>query len=177
LACLLLPWFNSDNGPAKCDGFRCEGSTGGLRGKKSTLWEGGIRVPGILEWPAHIRAGSTNDTPISTSDFFPSTLALLGITPTGGLQPIDGINVWPHINGDIAARTEPIYFRHMDEFAVVNGDWKLHGTDNQESTLYNLADDPGEEHDLAQTHPKVLSLLQSGLALWEASWRKSLLRE
>ena len=169
-------WFCSDNGPAGCGGFRCYGSTGGLRGGKGSLWEGGVRVPGILEWPAQIDAGSVCEAPISTSDYLPTILGLLGIADAELIQPIDGRDVWPLITGDETNRTDPIYFRNRSEFAVIKDRWKLHGTDKGDVTLHDLQTDRSESKDLSKDQPELLGELMSGFRVWEESWRKSLAR-
>lgn len=85
-------WYNSDNG-----GLPRIGATGG-RGKKADVYEGGLRVPAILEWPAKISAPATTKFPASTSDIFPTLLEIVGLTPDQG-RPLDGISLLPLIEG------------------------------------------------------------------------------
>ena len=80
------------------------GSTRGLRGRKRSLFEGGVRVPGILEWPARVAGGGSTAVPCSTSDYFPTVLAALGIEVTGRPQPADSVNLMPLIEGKMSAR-------------------------------------------------------------------------
>ncbi len=94
-------WYCSDNG-----GLRTQSSGG--RGKKGSIYEGGLRVPGIVEWPARISAGRTN-FPTNTSDMLPTLLAAAGVKRNGTLA-LDGIDLMPVIEGKISKREQPIGF-------------------------------------------------------------------
>lgn len=98
-------WYTSDNGSRK------PGSTGGLRGRKGTLWEGGIRVPAIIEWPARIKSPRRIAAPCGTVDIFPTVLELAGITKPASKHPLDGTTLMPIINGkDTVDRKLPLGF-------------------------------------------------------------------
>ena len=99
-----LLWFCSDNGS------RRPGSAGGLRGGKATLWEGGIRVPGIIEWPGRIRNAFATNVPASTMDIYPTIVDLVGLTVPGQVKPIDGISLHDLIDGRMKKRPKPIPF-------------------------------------------------------------------
>jgi arylsulfatase A-like enzyme len=101
-----LVWFNSDNGCWKGD----PGSTAGLRDRKGTLWEGGIRVPGLLEWPARIKKPMVTDIPCSTLDIYPTILDILGLKVIGQVTPLDGISLLPLMEGRMQERPKPIPF-------------------------------------------------------------------
>jgi arylsulfatase A len=154
-----IVFFNSDNGPegpAKLTG-RNRGSTGGLRGRKRSMYEGGLRVPGIVRYPKLIKAGQVCDTPINGTDFFPTILRLANIKPPAD-RVIDGVDVfklWAGIAKSVE-RPKPLYWRlnmapaaenlHM---AMRDGDWKiLASQDFKHFELYNLKDDPKETTDL-----------------------------
>ncbi len=96
-------WYCSDNG-----GLPGVGSTGG-RGNKSELYEGGLRVPALLEWPAVIREHSVENFPAVTSDIFPTILDIIGLHPEPGL-PLDGISLLPLIQGTAGDREKPVGF-------------------------------------------------------------------
>ncbi len=106
-------FFTSDNGP-EGDGLknRTRGSTGGLRGRKRSMYEGGIRVPGIARWPGRIPPGTTCDTPIIGSDLFPTILGLCGAKVPAD-RVIDGANVLAVLAAKAAAvdRPRPLYWR------------------------------------------------------------------
>jgi arylsulfatase A-like enzyme len=108
-------WFNSDNGPEGKAG-EAPGSAGPFRGRKRDLWEGGIRVPGLLEWPAVVRQARVVKTPCSSLDFFPTVLDVLGIPPSKPL-PLDGLSLRSILEGSTAERPRPIGFE-FDNMAV-----------------------------------------------------------
>lgn len=102
-----LLWYTSDNGAQ--DPAKQFGSTGGLRGKKATLYEGGIRVPTIIEWPSVITKNRITDVPCNTVDIYPTIVDLLGVEIEH--QPIlDGVSILPLIEGKPFQRTKPMGF-------------------------------------------------------------------
>jgi arylsulfatase A-like enzyme len=100
-----LLWYTSDNGQQG----RTVGSSGGLRGAKASVWEGGLRVPGLIEWPARIRAPRRSDVPAQTSDIYPTLLQLAG-AKADHQPPLDGISLVPLIDGTMTERTRPMGF-------------------------------------------------------------------
>jgi arylsulfatase A-like enzyme len=98
-----LVWYTSDNGAA------APGSTGGLRGKKATLWEGGIRVPAIIEWPSRVKAPRTTDIACGTVDICPTLLDLTGIS-VPNQPPLDGISLRRLLEGNMTERAKPLGF-------------------------------------------------------------------
>jgi arylsulfatase A-like enzyme len=103
LADNTLLWYCSDNGAIP------EGSTGGLRGKKGTVYEGGLRVPGLIEWPAKVPQPRTTDVPCSTVDIYPTLLELAGAKATHQ-PPLDGISLVPLLEGRMTSRPHPLGF-------------------------------------------------------------------
>ncbi len=93
-----LVWYTSDNGPQGPEG-RGEGSTGGLRGRKGTVWEGGLRVPTIIEWPAAIPEPRVTDVPCGSVDMLPTLLELTGAASPDPDRPLDGVSLAPLIRG------------------------------------------------------------------------------
>ena len=154
--------FTSDNGPEGSGtrvGSRTRGSTGGLRGRKRHTHEGGIRVPGIIRWPDHIKPDSVCETPIIGSDFFPTICQIVGIPlPTDRI--IDGTSLLPLFSGEAIERKQPLYWRnHLApehyKVGLREGDWKIVGSgDLKTFELYNLKDDPQETTDLAAKVPE-----------------------
>lgn len=89
---LSVDWFASfAQGPAGKSAEKAPGSTGGLSGRKGDVFEGGIRVPGIMVWPSHISPGLSTDFPASTADYLPTLTALLGMD--GPNVAMDGVNL------------------------------------------------------------------------------------
>src|SRR5262249_36339323 len=139
---------------------RTRGSTGGLRGRKRAMYEGGIRVPGIARWPGKIAPATTCDAPVIGSDLFPTVLALAGAEPPAD-RGVDGANAPPVLPGQAptVARKAPLYWRlnmapHGLHIAIRDGDWKLLASqDLRTFELYNLKDDPRETTDLRDREP------------------------
>ncbi|MFN3484316.1 MAG: sulfatase [Planctomycetota bacterium] len=171
LAADTLVFFTSDNGP-EGDGRkgRTRGSTGGLRGRKRSMYEGGIRVPGIVRWPGRIPAGTTSDQPVIGSDFFATVCAATG-TPPPGDRTLDGVDLLPVLTGrGPVKRRIPLYWRlgmasdglHV---AMRDGPWKiLASEDLSRFELYNLEEDPGESRELSAREPERLATMKKELA-------------
>jgi arylsulfatase A len=164
--------FTSDNGP-EGDGERgrTRGSTGGLRGRKRDVYEGGIRVPMLVRWPGRIEPGSTSDEPVIGADIFATLCELTGI-PLPDDRTIDAVSMVPAFEGKPLERTAPLYWRcnlHRDgtkEIAVRQGDWKLIlSHDTLRFELYNIREDPREQRDLSMRNPEVMDRLAR--AFWE----------
>lgn len=99
-----LLWYTSDNGALPV------GSTGGLRGRKSELYEGGIRVPCMLEWPSRIREPRASSLPCGSVDIYPTVLELAGVRLADQVQPLDGVSLAPLIEGKMQRREKPLGF-------------------------------------------------------------------
>ncbi|MDY7108713.1 MAG: sulfatase-like hydrolase/transferase [Planctomycetota bacterium] len=213
-------WYCSDNGGLKTD------SSGG-RGRKGSIYEGGLRVPAILQWPARLPAARTTGLPCTTSDIYPTLLDLLGVR-IDNRPPLDGISLAPLIDGRMNARPAPIGFWKFDapgrgvpsntlmtellqaqqagheladksrlrlDAAVISRQypadtlpghaawldwpWKLHRIEDRETgvisfELYNLMQDPGEQHDVAAENEARLETMKSALRDWQRSVVRSL---
>ena len=110
--------FMSDNGP------HYGGSTGGLKGKKATSWEGGVRVPFIVRYPKKFQGGTVVDTPMWSLDIFPTLLELAGISSPQEIV-IDGENITAILKGE-SNEHGPVFSTHNEEVITVrDGDWKL----------------------------------------------------
>jgi arylsulfatase A-like enzyme len=161
--------FTSDNGPVTSAWLawyevNAYGSTGGYRGRKHYLYEGGIKVPAIIRYPAMVEAGSITDELVIGTDLF-VTLARLGGGTIPTDRPIDGIDVRAVLSGgNLEQRT---VFWALDsvsdlEFAVRTGDWKLFiDHEGNPRDLYNLAMDPLEFFDVSEKNPDVVANLMS----------------
>ena len=185
-------WYCSDNGPEGRTSHRQtdRGSSGGLRGRKRSLFEGGVRVPGILEWPSRVEAGSVSDMPASTCDYFPTIAAALGLDAPEDGRPIDGVSLLPLIDGDMEQRGRPIAFQcpsggengqsarlGSPDHALIGDRYKLLSfLDDErsgEDMLFDIALDPGERHDLAGELPEVAAQMKQHLLDWDASCARS----
>jgi arylsulfatase A-like enzyme len=164
-----LVWYCSDNGGLP----RIEPpTTGGLRGNKGTIFEGGLRVPGIIEWPGKITPRTTNFT-ACVMDMLPTLLELTETPYPDPKRPLDGISLAGLLSGpadEPRRRSKPICFRYRSAAAIVDGDWKLLTTtfDKQTFELYQLSEDPDESENVAQDHPRIAERLKSELLQWHA---------
>lgn len=181
--------FTSDNG-----GFASVSQLTPLRGSKGSLFEAGVRVPTCMRWPGVIQAGSSCDTPITSVDYLPtfSRLAGVGIPES---QPNDGVDISPLFRGmsipqrsifwhyplylagladsnAITIKTPKggdYYWRGVPSTSMRRGDWKLiEYHEDQSVSLYNLKNDPGEMHDLAESMPDLTAKLHAELDRWQA---------
>lgn len=162
-----LLWFNSDNGGLS---QVSPSSTGGLRGYKGSVWEGGLRVPGIVEWPAVIDAQVT-DYLASTEDIFPTIADILHLPDTILLDPVDGTSLLPLFKGLAGKRVDPLVFRYRSGGALVEDRYKLITDDfnSGEYRLYDLLKDPGERVDIAGSHPDELARMSVLFEKWSVS--------
>ncbi len=214
-------WYCSDNGA-----LPKVGNTGGHRGHKGKVYEGGLLVPAILEWPAKIKQPVVTNVRANTFDIYPTLLDITG-AKVENQAPLDGINLVPLIEGKVQSRQKPMGFwdvvrggistpsdkwmaelleaqkagndlppptssAHPDQLpsppetieklaghaAWIDSDWKLHRIVDKKRTLtwelYNLADDPFEEKDLAGSEADRVKAMQSELEAWLKSVTASL---
>lgn len=166
-----LTFFTSDNGSHFEGGYHPDllASNGPLRGGKRDLHEGGIRVPLIAHWPDGITPGRSSDLPSAFWDFLPSFCELVGRKPPGDIQ---GLSFLPTLTGTgEQALHESLYWEfHEGEGrrALRQGDWKLVQYGLQpgklgKPRLFNLADDIGEDHDLAESDPERLAAMMAAM--------------
>lgn len=163
--------FSSDNGGAGYVGLPEVNAP--YRGWKITLFEGGIRVPMFVKWPERIPAGTVIDDPVSHIDVMP-TLAAAANAPLPTDREIDGKDLLPIASGftdEIQRPDDAIYWSSGFYKVVRSGDWKLQINELQDTVwLFDLANDPTEQTNLAETRPGKLAELQSLInAHWETA--------
>ena len=165
-------WFCSDNGPeGKADS--APGSASFFRGRKRSLYEGGIRVPGLLEWPCRIDSERTTDFPALTSDYLPTILDALQIEYPSS-RPVDGISLMPVIEGKLQKRIKPIGFQSTRQLVWMNHQYKIYSPDKGKTwELYDLLKDPAETKDLSHDFPDIVDSLRQPLELWIKSCKNS----
>jgi arylsulfatase A-like enzyme len=159
--------FNSDNGGLP--GIEPP-TVGGLRGNKGTVFEGGLRVPGIIEWPAMIKPRVTS-FPVGTVDLFPTVADIVGLPDSVMIKPIDGISLKPLFAGEIGERTNPLGFRFGSKLALTGPRFKIL-TENIEKAsfqLYDIIADPNEKTDLSTKEPQVFEKMKKDLLAWNES--------
>jgi len=189
--------FSSDNGPEwtgknkyfgpkdapagsrRYDTYYSVGSTGGLRGRKRSLFEGGVRVPFIVRWPGHAPAGTKNEKTILTAvDLLPTLCAAAGVKLPDDYRG-DGENLLDALNGKEVARTRPLFWEWRGNktepdwwprLAVRDGDWKLAMTyDASRVELHQLINDRAEAKDVAKENPEIVARLSRLVLDWKSS--------
>ncbi len=147
-----------------------------LRGGKGWFYEGGIREPLIIKWPHTGKSGTLCNVPVISVDFFPTIMEMAGISYDKEKYVLDGESLVPYVKGKASAKDRPIFwhFPHYSnhgqqspEGAVRYGDFKLiEYYENFEVQLFNLKDDPEEQHDLSKLNPDKTKELRSILHTW-----------
>lgn len=177
-----LIYFQSDNGPSResrnwLDGRGDPyygGTPGGLKGHKFSLYEGGIRVPGIFCWPGKIPAGQVIDEPCAAMDVFPTLLKIAGGDP--GEYTLDGMDVLGVLTEGEKTPHDVIYWEMEGQTALRRGDYKLvlNGRLVEEEAprepvfLADLSKDPGETVNLAEKLPELTEALTGEALAWRA---------
>jgi arylsulfatase A-like enzyme len=173
--------FQSDNGgprSAKVTGevdmskSTIPADNGSFRGGKGSLYEGGTRVALVANWPGQIKPGSVVDQPIQSVDMYPTLARLAGASLVKN-KPLDGMDVWPTLSqGQPSPRKEVVYDIEPFRGALRQGDWKLiwQATLPSKVELFNLAQDPGEQVNLADDNPQIVAELKQQI---EAQARES----
>ncbi|MBS2210282.1 sulfatase-like hydrolase/transferase [Carboxylicivirga mesophila] len=167
--------FISDNGSPKGQAKGSTpgdymSSTGGLRGWKGDTYEGGIRVPFLIKWPGILQPGTYNK-PVINLDILPTIASHLDL---GTDNDFDGVNLLPFLTGKEDGMPHDIlYWRRDDDYAIRKGDWKLCWNDRgmkdtDAAELFNLADDPREQHNLAAQFPELAKELQRIFDEWDS---------
>jgi arylsulfatase A-like enzyme len=156
--------FNSDNGglpEIKPD------TVGGLRGNKGGVFEGGLRVPGIIEWPSVIKPRVTNYA-ACTMDLFPTVADILGLPDDVMIKPIDGISLRPLFAGEIGDRQPVIPFRFGTKAALTGQRYKILTENISKGSfqLYDLQADPNEARELSAEQPEVFAKMKKDLLEW-----------
>lgn len=182
----LVVFFSDNGGPTANNSSRNDP----LRGFKAQTWEGGIRIPFMMQWKGTLPAGKVYDHPIIQLDLHPTALAAAGVELKSEWK-LDGVNLLPYLSG---ANSKPphdaLYWRFGGQIAIRQGDWKLvkgaggvagattadRSANTQGAELYNLAQDISEKNNLAAEEPAKLNELAAAWNRWnselvEALWR------
>jgi len=166
--------FSSDNGGAGYIGLPEVNAP--YRGWKLTMFEGGIRVPMFVKWPSRIAPGTQVDTPVAHIDMMPTLAAAAQAGPPQDVA-IDGVNLLPLATGEGAQvlSRQTLYWQSAYYRVVRHGDWKLQVSERpKKNWLYNLAEDPTEQNNLAETRADKREELMALLDAHQASAREPL---
>ena len=160
-------WFGSDNGAVSPG--HAPGSCGPFRDGKRSLYEGGVRVSGLLEWPVRVTADAKTEFPAVTSDYLPTILDALNIEYVGE-RPLDGISLLPVLTGEKTEREKPIGFESQKQLAWNTQQYKLYSKDAGKTwELYDLLNDPSEKNNIAAAHPEKVAEMSKQLSAWRES--------
>ena len=144
-----------------------------LSGTKSNHLEGGIRVPFLIRYPNKLEANSTFDFPISTLDLLP-TFFVAGGGEVDSLKDIDGVNIIPHLQGQIADRPhQTLFWKKEIRAAVRDGDWKLLRYSDRPAELYDISMDVAEQNNLAAEYPEKVKELYKKIYHWELTHERA----
>jgi arylsulfatase A len=164
--------FLSDNGPWQnmpdrmfgsdtIKPWHC-GSAGPLRGSKNNTYEGGLRVPAIIRWPAIVKGGTVSDAIVTAMDLYPTILKAAGANLPGA--KLDGHDLTGFLQGrSPSPTTQFLYYMRWDLEGIRVGSWKYRSAalKGAEEELYNLENDPGEKFNVAKFFPEKLAELKS----------------
>lgn len=167
-----LVWFCSDNGGLP----RIKPTTvGNLRGNKGTIYEGGLRVPGIVHWPSAIQQPRVTSYPASVLDILPTILDITGVAHPDPNRPLDGISLKPLFHEPLTHRDKPIPFRYLGRAAWIDNDKKLLTNQIEAGSLelYDLQADPSESNNLAEKQPQLAEKMSRQLLEWNRSVEQS----
>ena len=179
LADTTLVVYSSDHGAtAEARGNGPVGDNGPFRGRKFSLFDGGLRVPGVIRWPGRIPSGAVRDQVVCTYDIAPTVAALVGAPADEG-HPFEGKDLMPVLTRNAPSPHEALFWQSGGQAAVREGRWKLvrnpRGVDNQPLTgrdavfLSDLDRDPGETTNVAAEHSDLVERLGRRLDQWIAS--------
>ena len=169
----LIIFISDNGGPTAVNSSR----NTPLRGFKGSVWEGGVRVPFLVQWKAGLPKGKTFDEPVIALDILPTA-----VRAAGGKVPdkLDCVNLLPHLSGSVKEPPhEFLFWRFGPQWAVRKGNWKLVRVGMDEAPLlFDLAKDIGESKDLAAQRPEVVKDLREAHRRWDAElapplWRKA----
>jgi arylsulfatase A-like enzyme len=169
-----LVWYCSDNGGLPPFG---PATVGGLRDYKGSIWEGGIRVPGIIEWPKFIKKPRVTKHPAGVVDILSTVVDILNLHGADLILPQDGMSLVPLIMGDTSeVRPRPLGFHTEGRAAIVDNDYKLVTEDIEEGIfqLFDLVKDPKESKNIYYEEPDIAAALVQKFVEFNASVEASM---
>jgi arylsulfatase A-like enzyme len=152
--------FLSDNGGSG------NGGNAPLRGAKSSMWEGGLRVPFIANWPGKLPAGRVTDEFLTGLEILPTLLAATGAAAPEGVK-LDGHDMLPVLRGEAKSPREAMFWQRRGDKAARVGKWKWIDS-AKGGGLFDLEADPAEKHDLSREKPEMAQKLKAQFEAWRA---------
>ncbi|MBI4556772.1 MAG: sulfatase [Candidatus Hydrogenedentes bacterium] len=161
----LVVFLSDNGGPTQQTSSR----NNPLRGVKGEVYEGGIRVPFMMQWKGQLPSGNAFDRPVSALDILPTAIAAAGGKVAADWK-LDGVNLLPYLRGEKSRPPhDALYWRYGEPWAIRMGDWKLRcELRDGKPQLYDLAADLGETSDLAEKHPDKVAELHAAWKAWNA---------
>jgi arylsulfatase A-like enzyme len=157
----LLFFVNDNGGPSKANGSR----NNPLRAGKGTMFEGGIRVPFIVQWPRRLKRGLTYDHPVISLDILPTAAAVAKLPRD---HKMNGVNLIPYLTGKKkTAPHDTLFWRMGQNHAVRKGNWKLVKMGDK-TALFDLTSDIGETRDLTAERPDVTKEIEKAYEQWNS---------
>ncbi|MCX6376503.1 MAG: sulfatase-like hydrolase/transferase [Armatimonadetes bacterium] len=158
----LIIYLSDNGGPTASTTSRNDP----LRGFKGQVYEGGHRIPYMMQWKGHVPAGKVYDKSVISLDIAPTALAVAGAEPKDA--KFDGVNLLPFLTKDSGTPHDVLYWRYGEQYAIRKGDWKLLKTQDGQPELYNLADDISEKTDLSAKNPEKVKELSDLYEKWNS---------
>jgi Sulfatase len=159
--------YFSDNGPAH---WRWNG---GMKGRKGSTDEGGVRSPLFVRWPGHVKPGTKVPQIAAAIDMLPTLAELAGVSPVGG-KPLDGVSLTPLLLGRNDPWPERMIFSHWNgSVSVRTQQYRLDAA----GKLYDMIKDPGQQHDVAGEEAETAGRLREAVARWKRDVLSALKRE
>lgn len=152
--------FLSDNGGSG------NGGNAPLKGSKSMMWEGGLRVPFIMRWPGKLPAGKVTDEFLTSLELVPTLLAACAAKAPEGVK-LDGFDMLPVLRGETKSSRRGMFWQRRGDKAARFENWKWLESEKG-SGLYDLSADLGEKHDLTQDKPEIAKQMRERFATWRA---------
>lgn len=150
--------FMSDNGGSG------NGGNAPLKGSKSTMWEGGLRVPFIMRWPGKLPAGKVTDEFLTSLELVPTLLAATGAKAPDGVK-LDGFDMLPVLRGEAKSSRREMFWQRRSDNAARFENWKWLESAKGKG-LYDLSADLGERNDLSKEQPEIAKMMQEKFAAW-----------
>jgi len=166
-----LIFYLSDNGGPT---LSTTSNNAPLHGYKAQTWEGGIRIPYMIQWKGHLPAGRVSDQIVVSMDIHATAMTAAGSPPTPEWK-LDGVNLLPYLTGEKTGNPhETLCWRMFEKWAIRHGDYKIvfMGRETPKPQLFNLAEDLGEKNDLAEKAPDKFQELMGLYQAWDAQMEK-----
>ena len=152
--------FLSDNGGSG------NGGNAPLKGSKSMMWEGGLRVPFIMRWPGKLPAGKVTDEFLTSMELVPTLLAACAAKAPAGVK-LDGFDMLPVLRGETKSSRREMFWQRRGDKAARFENWKWLESEKGQG-LYDLSADLGEKHDLTKDKPEIAKQMRERFATWRA---------